>query len=71
MATFIVPLKFTGTVFIIVEADDKEDAVNEAYEQVYISNGDSDKIICVHESNHSISVNEGCYQVVEIDIKEI
>lgn len=74
MAIFRVPFKFTGTVIIKVEADDKEDAINSAYEEVYISsyagNGGMNKLIGVSETNHSIHADDE-YEVIENDVEEI
>lgn len=74
MGTFRVPFTFTATIYIEVEAVDKEEAIDKAYEEIsvgqFVGNGGNDKLIGVYDSNHSIEPGED-FEVQENSVEQL
>jgi len=74
MKKFKVPFNVTCTIYVWVEAETKEEAIDLAYDEVYldqyVGNGGNNKLIGVSDEN--MSVEPGCdFEVDEESIFEI
>jgi hypothetical protein len=73
MKKFIVPFTVICTVYVTVEAETKEEAIDIATDEVYLSsyvgNGGSDKLIGVSDENHSIEAGED-FEVIDEWVEE-
>lgn len=74
MKKYKVPFEVICTVYVDVEAEDINDAIDAAYDEVYLTgyvgNGGSDKLIGVTRENHTIEAGED-FKVIEDLITEI
>lgn len=74
MTKFRVPFESSVAIFVEVEADNKEEAIELAYKKVHLSsfvgNGGKDKLIGVSGENISISTND-VFDVDEEAVEEI
>lgn len=74
MKNYIVPFKVLCNVYVKVEAEDKEEAIEKAYGEVYLSsyagNGGGDKLIGVSDSYMSVEPGDH-FEVLEDIVEEI
>ncbi|MGG7470790.1 hypothetical protein ACVVIH_20560 [Chryseobacterium arthrosphaerae] len=74
MKKFRIPYAVTCTVYVEVEAEDKEEAIDKAHQEVgissYVGNGGVNKMIGVYGQNMSIEPGEE-FEVIEDCIEEI
>lgn len=75
MPKFRVPFKTSVTIYVDVEADDKEEAIDKASEDVYLEQyvvigGKGDKIVGVSDENMTVYPSED-FEPIEGDVEEI
>lgn len=75
MPKFKVPFKVQVTVYVDVDADNKEDAIEKAGEEVYLegyvgNGGKGDKIVGVSDENMTVYPSED-FEPMEDDVEEI
>lgn len=70
MAKYRVPFKAKVTIYVDVIADDKEEAIEKAQEEVYLTHLKDNRSVGVREKNMSVDYNDD-YECVTSDVEII